>query len=225
MTGLAREKRWNAADFALKNEYDLSKKLHKWILGEAEWHEIYDLLEQFPALAGIPDYRRDDWYRRFNLLLDDEGSPYRFISGELAPITSEEEVAAVAQAAGHAQPYDVASDHIQKALSLFARRPEPDRENTVKEAVSAFESALCIATDMNPGDMNATSKAFCAKFGTHKALMKSALNLFGFGGDAEGVRHAATSGESEVGPEEAQLVLVTASAWVNYIVRIATKAA
>jgi hypothetical protein len=218
---LAVRKRWIVEDQPTE-EWEVRKTLRSWLLQKCEWWELYEFIEDMDRYARLSGEATTQWKRAMDSFLEGEGSPYRFVNGRLAPITSDHEVSAIDTAAGHAKPFDVASAHIRKAVEKFADRIKPDYENAVKEAVSGVESALCVATGKKPGDVAAASAEFTRKFGVHKALMGSASRLFGFGSDAEMVRHGGTTGEPDVTAAEAQLVLISASAWVNYIVRTAS---
>jgi hypothetical protein len=51
----------------------------------------------------------------------------------------------------------------------------------------------------------------------HPAFSESASKLFGYASDRERVRHARTEPGSAVEFNEARLVIVAASAWLNFI--------
>lgn len=151
-----------------------------------------------------------------NELLFDEGSPYRFAGSELLPIVSDEERHSADEAARHVGKYEIAAQHQAKALQKFSARPTPDYENAAKEAASAVESALTIANgkQLAVGD---AIREFAKNRCVHPALMESANRLFGYASDRDGVRHGAKSSSNPVDFDEAKLVVVSASAWVNFI--------
>lgn len=195
--------------------------LKKWILEKAQWYEVYELIEDAPSLANARESVSNAWPELWNRHLERVGSPYRFIDKSLAPITSTEEMVNIARAASHPAPYDAAAEHIATAIEYFGKRPNPDFENSIKESASAMESAICVAAGVTPGNFTAACTKFREKYDVHPALMESAKKLFGYANDEQGVRHAATDAESAVDFEEAQLVLVQASSWVNYVVQFA----
>ncbi len=53
--------------------------------------------------------------------------------------------------------------------------------------------------------------------GLHPALKKAFNNLYGYTSDAKGIRHALLE-EAELYPEDAKFMLVSCSAFVNYLV-------
>jgi hypothetical protein len=51
----------------------------------------------------------------------------------------------------------------------------------------------------------------------HSALKKAFNNLYGYTSDAKGIRHALLE-EAELYPEDAKFMLISCSAFVNYLV-------
>ena len=62
-----------------------------WLLERAKWHEVYELIEDTPVLAGMREGHIKGWPDLWNPQLERLGSPYRFVGDVLAPITSEDE--------------------------------------------------------------------------------------------------------------------------------------
>jgi hypothetical protein len=119
-----------------------------WLLAQVEkmqWTEVYDLLEFCVGMAGA-------WHRmsvnaavkRANMLLQREHSGYRFVNGELAPITNASEISEIEQAAERAAAaaLDGVREQIGQAVRLLGQRPQPDYRNAVKEAISAVEGGM-----------------------------------------------------------------------------------
>ncbi len=62
-----------------------------------------------------------------------------------------------------------------------------------------------------------------ARIGLHGALKEGFSNLYGYTSSAEGIRHALLD-ESELSFEDAKFMLVSCSAFVNYLIVKAEKA-
>jgi hypothetical protein len=213
---IARTKSWLVDSYVGLAQERATKVLKDWLLNRAEWHEIYDFLEQLPRWLNWPESTIDTWATTVSSLLERARSPYRFSGGVLVKLTDDAEVAETSQAAAHVGPYAVAADHMAKALGHFGARPNPDYENAVKEAASAVESALKVATGKS--DMSSATRQFATDNNVHPALMESANKLYGYASNRERVRHGGTGDGSPVDFEEAKLVIVSAAALLNFIV-------
>lgn len=191
---------------------------------EMEWFEVYDLTEfvadEYSKLRGHTDLRliRNRIQGAFNQVFEEELSGYRYIGGELAPISNPSEVGAIESAVDMAARYGLsgARAHIISALQLFGKRPEPDYRNAVKEAISAVES---IAKQLSGNDSQGLAGALdelARKSSIHGALHTAFLNLYGYTSDEDGIRHAILD-EPNVGFDEAKYMVVSCSAFVNYL--------
>jgi hypothetical protein len=217
---MAADKRWDMDEHRQSSFEVCALVIKEWLLDPkaSAWHEIYDFIENFARWARFDDHAKSVWEGWANDFLLDERSPYRFVSHRLTPITSSEEQLEVAEAAGRVGKYGGASAHLRKALAHFSARPSPDYENACKEAASAVEAALNTANSKQSAVGNAV-KTFSKAHQVHNALTESASKLFGYASDRDGVRHAAKSQcSTPVDYAEAKLVIVSASAWLNFIV-------
>ena len=183
----------------------------------AAWHDAYDFLE---FVVGDPAYQHfsKELASACNEVLEQELSGYRFIGGTLAPISGEEQVAAIERAAaGTFGPYPGASKHLRTAVELLAKRPAPDYRNSIKEAISAVES-VCIAIT---GESKATLGAALRVIGDHAELhgaLRGAFDkLYGYTSDEQGIRHALLD-EDKLEQEDAVFMLVACSAFVSYVI-------
>lgn len=142
---------------------------------------------------------------------------YRFISGEIVPITDKSEVKEIEQACH--TPFDGVRRHLEKALNFLSDREHPDYKNCVKESVCAVESICKIII----GDDSATLGKALKKLENcglelHHALREGISSLYGYASDKGGIRHSEGETESTVTFEEAKFMMVTCSAIVNYLV-------
>ena len=130
----------------------------------------------------------------------------------LSPITSEEELEAIESAAQLPDPFHGASEHIAQAVTLLSNRSTPDFRNAIKESISAVESAVRVAV----GDEGVDIDKGLEKLALHNQLGQAWKNMFNWTSDEDGVRHG-TRGTPQVGLSEARYMVVTCSAFVNYL--------
>ncbi|HZD35232.1 MAG TPA: hypothetical protein VE130_08520, partial [Nitrososphaeraceae archaeon] len=116
---------WNHIDW-IKREY---RKLR--------WNRICDLLEFIASALEFDE--KANFINECNRVLKYENSGYRFVGDVIAPITDREQISEIEKALNS---FQVARSHIENAVELFSKRPDPDYPNTIKESISAVE-ALC----------------------------------------------------------------------------------
>jgi hypothetical protein len=214
LANMGHEKHW-----AAERRHDENRALtfiKEYLLLNCAWHEVYEFLERFPRWGKLESGRAANWAARMKQLLIEFRSPFQLVAGQLAPLTSKEEQESVAQSAEMAGKFGVAAEHMRTALTHFSARPKPDYDNTCKEAASAVEAALNTANGKQLAVGEAV-KEFAKSHTVHPALVESANKLFGYASDRDGVRHASKGTSTPVDFDEAKLVIVAASAWVNFI--------
>ena len=200
---------------------------------ECEWHTVYDLI-QFLADSDLGYGTSDSYNRRgyssrsafitaCNEVLKQELSGYRFVSGKLVQITGEDEVAAIEQALGLPDPLKPVTTHLRQALTLLADRKTPDYRNSIKESILAVESLCKLLSGLPTATLGPALKAVEKSTALHPALKEAFGNLYGYTSDADGIRHALLD-EPTLDLEDAKFMLVSCSAFVNYMVIKAQKA-
>jgi hypothetical protein len=188
---------------------------------EARWFQVYNLLEFVLPRTGAYRGLRADYSGNVNAILAREMSGYRWIAGALSPITSADELASVTAAASVRTGYEGVATHIGTAAALLGKRPDPDLRNSIKESISAVESAVKLVTGENSGGID-KALAVIEKRGTLHPAFKSALSkLYGYTSDKDGVRHAILE-QSSVTFGEAKFMLVACSAFVNLVLDAAS---
>ena len=177
----------------------------------------------------IPQYNRQvvydaggnaKWFHlqgEVNELFEKECVGYRFIGDKIVSITDKCEIEEIEQACN--VPYSGCKAHIEKAFGFLADREHKDYKNCIKESISAVESICQIIV----GDDKAALGAAIAKLkdngiNIHQALGKAFSKLFGYTSDEGGIRHAEGLFVSEVSFDEAKFMLVSCSAFVNYLI-------
>ena len=153
--------------------------------------------------------------------MEEENSGYRVINNNVVPITSKEEIKCI-EKAQHSE-YESVNIHVAKAVELFSKRPNADYENSIKESISAVESLCCIITDNKKATLGDALKKLETKgVKLHKALQNAMSSLYGYTSDEGGIRHGSIDfvGASS---EDARYMLISCSAFVNYLIEKWTK--
>lgn len=194
----------------------VEEQLKESLLCFFRWYEVYDFIEIH--LSYLEDDERDIRIRQYNELLEQEKAGYRIVSGEIAPITNETEIATIEQSADTA--FQSVNQHIQKALSLYADIQSPDYENSIKESISAVEAICCIITGLSGA--NASLGKVIKKLKDngvhiHSAMEQAFSSLYGYTSDEDGIRHGGIDFKNAPA-EDAKYMLVSCSAFINYLI-------
>ncbi|WP_153848826.1 AbiJ-NTD4 domain-containing protein [Sphingobacterium paramultivorum] len=182
---------------------------------DSEWYEIYDLVEY---LVQSEKYNfGESFIEDCNEALELEISSYRIIDKTIARIDSELEISTIEEAIDGTNRIQSVSIHLQSALDFLSNRTKPDYRNSIKESISAVEAYCKKIT----GDEKATlGKALALiekKHSLHQSLKTSFSALYGYASDASGIRHALTDEAKEISFDEAKFMLVSCSAFINYL--------
>lgn len=198
--------------------------LKKHIVNGNCWWLIYELIEIYVARI-LKTSKKDEFISQVNRILEEENSGYRMIAEIFAPIINEVELSAVEETLFSS--FDVVEKHMKKALSLYSDRLHPDYENSVKEFISAVESMCCIITGESgrTATLGATLKKL-EKHGIHiHEAMKSAFEkLYGYTSDENGIRHGGINFKG-ASSDDARYMLISCSAFINYLTAQYTKMA
>lgn len=184
------------------------------------WDGVYDFIE-FVANNYPDKYRNSDFMAHCNSVLEREVSAYRFVAGKITQMTSEEEIGEIEKALKDApKPVDI---HLKTALDKLSDRKSPDYRNSIKESISAVE-AICKQISGNPkATLDQALEELQKKTSLHPALKKAFSSLYGYSSDAEGIRHALMD-EPNLDFEDAKFMLVSCSAFINYLITKSSKA-
>lgn len=188
-------------------------KIEKYLTEHCDWYEVYDFIDIH--LSSIDEEKKSERSKQYNELLEQEKSGYRIIAGEVAPITNETEIQTIEQAAS--TPYLSVNQHIKKALAFYADIKCPDYENSVKESISAVEAMCCIITGKDATLNKAIEKLKNNGVHIHPALEKAFISLYAYTCDEKGIRHAGIDFVNAPA-EDAKYMLVSCSAFVNYLI-------
>jgi|Deesub1362A_J573_1020465.scaffolds.fasta_scaffold01916_5 hypothetical protein len=187
-----------------------------------QWYEVYDFIE-FIANT-YPDAKTNqEFMNSCNFILESELSAYRFVGGKITQITSEEEISEIEEALEVSESLKTVNLHLKRALELLSDRKNPDYRNSIKESISAVEAICRLITQNDKATLGQALKEVEKKVGLHSALKNAFSSLYGYTSDAEGIRHALLD-EPNLSFEDAKFMLVSCSAFINWLISKATKA-
>lgn len=201
-----------------------ANKLKNLIVSAEEWYIVYDFIDKYIDYKKRKEADVKTIVSEINRILEEECTAYRVCDCQVVPITSKAELVEIEEAKN--TPYTPVNMHISKALSLFADRRHPDYENSIKESISAVESMCCIITGMTGGGATlgaAIRKLKDAGVHIHGAMESAFSSLYGYTSDENGIRHGGID-FTNAPPEDAKYMLVSCSAFVNYLIEKYSKA-
>ena len=181
-------------------------------------------IEVFTFIEGIINaytYIDNISYSRFNCrkyyiqlvsaIFKTENVNYRIIDGKVTDIVNEEQIKCLEKTLNN--PYNVVSEHYAKAIEqLYSVK---DFDNSIKESISSVEAMCQIITKNNKATLGDTLKLL--KDNIHPAMKSAFEKLYGYTSDANGIRHSNGLGEGNSTFEEAKYMLISCSAFVNYL--------
>lgn len=191
---------------------------------ENPWFQKLDLIEFSVKYIGYRDkYSRTNAAKRFVDLLNSEferlNYAYRIVGEEIVEITSEQEIQAIETAINNS-PRNIQL-HLNSALEKYAQRPIGDYRNSIKESISAVE---CYCREIT--EENTLGKALNKLKGKGvvipNLLISAFEKLYAYTNQGEtGIRHALMDDDENYTPtaEEAFFMLVSCSAFINYLSR------
>jgi hypothetical protein len=206
----------NPIDTAPEDKERFLKRLRDWYFNAASWYQKYEFIE-FIVENHQDNKEVEKLIDNLNSLLKRELSAYRIVSQKITPITSEIDIAEIEKAIEN--PNAEVSKHLIRALELLSDKKNPDYRNSIKESISAVET-MCktISQDTKSTLGDALEKLRReGKINLHQALSSAFNNLYGYTNDAEGIRHSLME-EETLDQEDAQFMLVSCSAFVNYLI-------
>lgn len=184
------------------------------------WNEVYDFIE-FVANNYPDKSANQEFMHSCSIVLERELSAYRFVGGKITQITSEEEIVEIEEAL-EKTPKTV-NIHLKTALALLADRKSPNYRNSIKESISAVEAICRLITGEAKAELKEALKEIEKKAGLHPALKNAFNSLYGYTSDAEGIRHSLLK-EPNLYFEDAKFMLISCSAFVNYLITKSSKA-
>ena len=213
-----------------EDPYTTRERLHELLDDASQFNDIYDFIEahlealfdppRLPyGITGIDIQRvREEAIKRYSQLLKDENQPYQLYGTHLIPLVDDLGMNEIEKAG--TTHYDSVDKHIEKAWTLFSNRKSPDYENSIKESVSAVEAMCCIITGASGAKATlgvALGKLKDNGVHIHGAMERAFSSLYGYTSNESGIRHGGIDFKNAPA-EDAKYMLVSCSAFVNYLV-------
>ena len=187
-----------------------------------KWFEKFDIIEEalsYLAVTKFPIYKGDTYFDSLKNDLNSEferlNAGYRVIDIYITDIVTETELDAVNTALNESD--DNVKVHLQNAIMHYSRRPDADYRNSIKESISAVEACCRKITGENT--LGKALKHLEEAGVSIPQMLKNAFDkLYTYTNDGDtGIRHALIEGDSIPGNAEALFMLVSCSAFVNYL--------
>ena len=189
------------------------------VFATCEWRMFYDLLEEFLALvreqrdaesaAGLAD--------RISDILSKAGIAWIVSDGQVVrrlPIPLQAQIAQTVILLQD-QKYKGPDEQFGKALNHLNRRPAPDNENCVKDAVGALEAMANILAGTTGSQLNHLLQQEPFKSSIHGTIRQAIDKVYAYRGAAPGAGHGLV-GAPAVTTSDAQWVLGVAASTITY---------
>lgn len=185
--------------------------LHPFFM-ESDWNRVYDFVEF------LVEQSDGNLTTGFNEVLIREISGYRILESIVVPISDSTQLDEISASLEATKTSDLqgAHEHIANALKKLSDRDNPDYRNSIKESISAVESAVSVLTGATKPVLNDALKLLVENGQLHPALRASFSKLYGWTSDESGIRHALLE-ESNLDFSDAQFMLVSCSAFIHYL--------
>lgn len=202
------------------NEYNYDEIFNKIysIIIEYDYTDVFTFIEGIIKFFDITDkatYYRYNYKKEFIEAISNvfkaESVNYKIISNKITDIVDEEQIKSIENTLKN--PYKEVSGHYAKAIEqLYSVK---DFDNSIKESISSVEAMCQIITGKNNATLGDALKLLKNKI--HPALNGAFDKLYGYTSNANGIRHANGLGEGNSTFEEAKYMLISCSAFVNYL--------
>ena len=203
---------------------DMKKRIN-YIFENGKWYEVYALVEFTAEILSQLPLSASDYTMNCNKVMEREFSGYRFIGNVIAPITNDNEVKEIDLAITNSKQSVLMKGvniHLEDALRKLSDKKSPDYRNSIKESISGIESVVKVIAGNN-GTLVDAFKTVKGKIKIHSQLEAGFKNLYYYTSDSDGIRHALME-DSNCDFEDAKYMLVSSSAFINYLIVKADKA-
>ena len=203
--------------------YSLDKTLKdvEGIIDNNSYHEILTLIE-FLVIFTKKFFYGSTYENEFNQLFEDNCVGYRFVNQTISPITDNLEIQEIETACKTLDKFQNASNHIQNALNSLSNRENKDYKSCIHESISAIEATVNVIMGSKKTLGDALKEFEKKGYPIHPALKSAFEKMYGYTSDKDGIRHD-FGNDSNVDFEEAKYMLVSCSAFMNYLIGISTK--
>lgn len=201
------------------DNYDIERHIRS-VFFNSEWYEIYDLIE-FIIQIQLYQKHESDFVKSINTLLEREFSGFRIIKGKVAPISNQlefDEVTEVLDKTKFLTALEGVNIHLSKSIEFLSDKKKPNYRNSVKESISAVESACRIITGENTLG-KALNKLEVKGLNINKQLKSGFDNIYAYTNSKDnGIRHAIIDTPVEPDFADAKYMLISCSSFINYLI-------
>ena len=188
------------------------------IIIQYDYTDIFTFIEgiiKFLDIADKATYNRynykNEYIEAISNVFKKENVNYRIINEKITDIVDEQQISSIEETLNN--PYKEVSRHYSKAIEqLYSLK---DFDNSIKESISSVEAMCQILTKNSKATLGDALKSLKDKI--HPAMKGAFEKLYGYTSDANGIRHANGLGEGDSTFEEAKYMLISCSAFVNYL--------
>ena len=179
-----------------------------------DWNKVYDFIEFLLKHR----YSNEELVADCNAILERESSGYRLVNSQIISITNPNELNEISQATQ--TDFDEINSHFKTSLFCLFNRNNPDPRNSIKESISAVES-ICKKIINKPETtlgkaLEEIEKNKSPKL--HPSMKEAFHKLYEYTNDASGIRHALMNGKTSATIDDAKFMLVSCTAFVNYMI-------
>lgn len=187
---------------------------------EAVWYEVYDFLE-FVITLGSLNFGKEPFVNDLNKILEEEFSGYRLVNGIIAPISNPKEKDEIEEAINQNTHFTALAGvdiHLASAVDKVSDKSNPDYRNSIKESISAVEVMCRVIT--RESTLGKALQALEKKgLGLDQQLKVGFEKIYAYTNNNDsGIRHAIIEEHKDPQFEEAKFMLVSCSAFINYII-------
>jgi hypothetical protein len=188
---------------------------------EAPWYDVYNITELLLNHINVLTEHRvssSAFEQELNTVLTWELSGFKGVNGLIVPISDNVEADNIRESLNLNDKYAGAREHISQALRLLSEKPHPDYRNSIKESISAVESIVKIQSGhLTAKSVDKPLATLVETLNLHPLLKKAFSHLYSYSSDESGIRHAILE-QAEIGFPEAKYMLVSCSAFLNFLV-------
>jgi hypothetical protein len=201
------------------NNFESQRQIRDYFF-KAEWYEVYDFLEFVVGMNSIP-YFIEFFIEKANQILEIEFSAYRFIDGKICPISNSLEINEIEEALIQNNSFTSLNGvniHLTNALDKLSDRVNPDYRNSIKESISALETAFrTITGESTLGKALNSLESNGVKI--DEQLKNGYEKIYAFTNNKQsGIRHAIIDEHNEPDFDDAKYILLLSSSMINYLV-------
>lgn len=182
-----------------------------------KWNEVYDFIE---CLIYSFDEKDENIVRGMtefmNSVMERDNCGYRIVDGKVADLIDEHTIDSIENAANQNR-FAGAATHITTSVRFLYDREDPDYRNSIKESISAVESACRDFTGDPKATLGKSIKKIEEMGYLHPVLKEALSKLYGYTSDESGIRHALID-HSAATKDDAVFMLSVCSAYINYLI-------